>query len=51
MNREPECYGKMFPSVIEMAHNKAVAGKVFGYRVDYSGQVAQKRDATVDRDA
>ena len=23
MNREQECYGKMFPSVVEMAHNKS----------------------------
>lgn len=51
MNREQECYGKMFPSVVEMDHYKAVVGKVFGYQLDYSGQVAQKRDAIVDRDA
>ena len=49
MNREQECYGRMFPSVVEMAHNRAVVGKVFGYQLDYSGQVAQKRDSTVDR--
>ena len=48
MNRVQECYGKMFPSVVGMAHNKAVAGKVFGYQLDYSGQVAQGRDTTVD---
>jgi hypothetical protein len=51
MNREQECYGKMFPTVVEMAHNRLVAGKVFGYQVDYSGQVANKRDTTVDREA
>lgn len=51
MNREPECYGKMFPSIVEMAHNKPVAGKVFRYQVDYAGQVAQKRAATVNRDS
>lgn len=51
MNTQPECYGKMFPSVVEMAHNKSVAGKVFGYEVDYPGQVARKRDAMVNRDA
>lgn len=51
MNREPECYGKMFPSIREMAHNRLVAGKVFGYQVDYPGQVAHKRDATIDREA
>jgi len=51
MNREQECYGKMFPSIVEMAHNKLVAGKVFGYEMDYPGQVAHKRDTTVDREA
>ncbi len=51
MNREQECYGKMFPPVEEMAHNKGVRGKVFGYRMDYLGQVAQKRETIVDRDA
>jgi hypothetical protein len=51
MNHEQECDGKMFPSVVEMAHFKAVKGKVFGYQLDYSGQVAQKRDTTVDSGA
>lgn len=51
MNREQECYGKVFPLVVEMADYKAVKGKVFGYQLDYSGQVAQKRDTTVDREA
>jgi hypothetical protein len=51
MNKEPECYGKMFPSVVEMAHTRPVVGKVFGYQLHYPGQVAHKRDATVDRDA
>jgi hypothetical protein len=51
MNREPECYGKMFPSVVEMAHDRPVAGKVFGYELDYTGQVAHKRPATVTLDA
>jgi hypothetical protein len=51
MNREPECYGKLFPSVVEMAHNGPIAGKVFGCEVDYQGQVAHKKMATVDRDA
>ncbi len=48
MNREQECYGKMFPSVVEMAHFRAVMGKVFGYQMDYSGQVAQTRETIVD---
>jgi hypothetical protein len=51
MNGKQECYGKMFPSIVEMAHNRLVAGKAFGYQVDYSGQVAYKRDTTVDREA
>jgi len=52
MNREQECYGKMFPSVVEMAHNRAVVGKVFGYQLDYNtGQVSEKRATIVDRDA
>ncbi len=51
MNSEPECYGRLFPSVVEMVHNRPVAGKVFGYEVDYSGQVAQRRDITVNQDA
>jgi hypothetical protein len=51
MNREQECYGKMFPSVVEMAHSRPVAGKVFGYEVDYQGQVAQKRGVIVNREA
>ena len=51
MNSEQECYGKMFPSIVEMVHDRPAAGKVFGFEVDYSGQVAWKRDATVSLDA
>jgi len=39
------------PSVVAMAHDRAVLGKVFGYQLDYSGQVAHTRDTIVDRDA
>ena len=51
MNGRPECYGKMFPSLVEMAHNRQVAGKVFGYELTYEGQVAARRAATLNRDA
>jgi hypothetical protein len=51
MNGEQECYGKMFPSVVEMAHNRPISGRIFGYQIDYAGQVADRRTATVDRDA
>ena len=47
---ENVCYGKMFPSVVAMAHNQPVTGKVFGYRVDYPGQVAHNQFATVNRE-
>ena len=36
---------------MERARNTLVTGKVFSYQVDYPGQVAHKRDATVDRRA
>ncbi len=51
MSAERQCYGKMFPSVVEMRQDQPVAGKVFGYEVLYSGQVAHKRSATVNRSA
>ncbi len=50
MKTQADCYGKMFPRVVEMAHNKPVTGKVFGYRVDYPGQVATNHVATVNHD-
>ncbi len=42
MKKEPECYGKMFPSMLHVVHNQSVKGKVFGYAVDYPGGVATK---------
>lgn len=51
MNSEADCYGKMFSSVVDMAYSEPVAGKVFGYRVDYPGQVATNQVATVNREA
>lgn len=51
MNSKPECYGKMFPSLIEVAHKTPVEGKVFGYELNYEGQVAHRRVATVNRNA
>ncbi len=51
MRFERQCYGKMFPSVVDMDHNQPIAGEVFGYEVTYSGQVAQKRCATLNKAA
>ena len=48
MKEEPDCYGKMFPSLLEMAHNRFVTGRVFGYQADYTGQVATKAVAVND---
>jgi hypothetical protein len=51
MKSEPDCYGKMFPPLITLAHNEPVAGKVFGYQIDRPGIVATRRATTTDRDA
>ena len=51
MNIEQKCYGNMFPSVVEMTYNSPIAGRVFGYDMQYSGQVAQRRSATVNNEA
>ncbi len=29
MQNEPECYGKMFPSLLEIPHNRFVTGTIF----------------------
>jgi len=50
MNSKRTCYGEMFPSIVEMVHNTPITGKVFGYDVSYSGQVAQRQGATVNLD-
>ena len=51
MNTEQKCYGNMFPSAIEVTYNSPIAGRVFGYDLQYSGQVAHWRSATVNNDA
>ena len=51
MNNEADCYGGMFPPLIPLTHNKTVAGKVFGYRVEHPGIVVTKREVTTNREA
>lgn len=51
MKEAPECYGKMFPSVLTLAQNKEVNGQVFGYRVDHPGIVARGCEIKADRQA
>jgi hypothetical protein len=51
MKSEPDCYGKMFPPVITLAHDEPVAGKVFGYQIDRPGMVVTRRVITTSRDA
>jgi len=50
MKDEPDCYGKMFPSVLGIAHNRFTTGRVFGYEADYPGGVATKA-VTVNEEA
>jgi hypothetical protein len=51
MKNESQCYGKMFPSFIFLAHNESVAGKVFGYEVEHPGMAVTRRVVTTDREA
>ena len=51
MKTEPECYGRMFPPLISLAHNEPVAGKVFGYQIDHPGIAVTKRVVTTNREA
>jgi hypothetical protein len=37
MNCEQECYGRMFPSVVEMALNRAVVAKVLRFPLQARG--------------
>ena len=47
----PDCYGKMFPSVAGPAHNRTVRGKAFGFRRDVPGVVASRHAAVLDAEA
>ncbi len=51
MKNDPECYGRIFPPLIPLAHNETVAGKVFGYRVEHPGIVVTRRAVTTNREA
>ncbi len=47
----PNCYGKMFPTVVQMVANQSVSGKVFGYELEQVGIGARRRTATANRAA
>lgn len=51
MNNAPDCYGRMFPSIAAMEHNKPVSGNVFGYQVQLPGIAVTRRGTTVNADA
>jgi hypothetical protein len=51
MKNEPDCYGRMFPPLISLAHNETVAGKVFGYQVEHPGIAVTRRAVTTNREA
>ena len=44
----PDCYGKMFPSVVTLAHNRTVEGRVFGYRLNAPGIVRGTQTTKAD---
>ncbi len=50
MDREKECYGRMFPSVLELSHNRTVKGHVFGYKVECTGISTGDRSVVTDLD-
>jgi hypothetical protein len=53
MNAQPagECYGRMFPSVLALAHNTSERGKVLGYAVTHLGVVPTGRSVAADSEA
>ena len=51
MNAHESCYGKIFPPVKTLAHNKEVVGKVFSYRIQHDGMIADTPAMRVNRDA
>lgn len=48
MENEKRCYGRIFPSVLELKHNIAVRGHVFGYEVECSGLSTGDRSVVAD---
>ncbi len=50
MTCEPECYGKMFPSLLSVGRRGEARGKVFKYRVEQDVAV-RCREIGVDREA
>jgi hypothetical protein len=51
MKSEADCYGKMFPPLITLAHDEPVTGKVFGYQIDRPGIVVTRRAVTANHEA
>lgn len=47
----PECYGRMFPSVLPVVPNRDVRAAVFGYRVEHSGLADIGHEVTADTEA
>ncbi len=50
MENEKKCYGRIFPSVLELKHNTAVRGHVFGYEIECSGLSTGDRSVVADTD-
>ncbi len=47
----PDCYGKMFPSVAAPPNDRTVLGKVFGFRLDVPGVAAPRHATVLDAEA
>ncbi len=48
MENEKECYGRMFPSVLELRHNEQVKGHLFAYTVECTGISTGDRSVSAD---
>ncbi len=51
MSAKPECYGKMFPSLLDRPPNREVRGEVFGYEIQAPGIGVMRRHADFDEAA
>jgi len=52
MNHSPECFGGMFPNVLDLPSDQNVAGKVFTVRLEKAGGLMRSgRKITVDEHA
>jgi hypothetical protein len=51
MDRDHLCYGKLFPSLLQVPDRGSSAGKVFAFQIDHPGIIVRQRAVSVDRKA